>query len=46
MDPIQELLDFDRENVSAAKAVEERIQQEGLAAGHTERDPTIGPVRV
>ena len=38
MDPIEELLEFDRENVTAAKAVEERIQQEGLAAGHTIND--------
>jgi hypothetical protein len=41
MDPIEELLEFDRENVAAAKAVEERIQQEGMAAGHTIRDVRV-----
>ena len=41
MDPIKELLEFDSENVSAAKAVEERIQQEGLAAGHTISDVRV-----
>ena len=41
MDPIAELAEFDRETVAQAKAVEQRIQAEGLAAGHTIRDVRV-----
>ena len=41
MDPIAELAEFDRETVAQAQAVEQRIQAEGLAAGHTIRDVRV-----
>ena len=41
MDPIEELVAFDRENVAQIKAVERRIQEEGFAAGHTIRDVRV-----
>ena len=41
MDPIAELAEFDRETVAQAKAVEQRIQAEGFAAGHTIRDVRV-----
>ncbi|MYF93755.1 MAG: hypothetical protein F4184_17360, partial [Gemmatimonadetes bacterium] len=41
MDPIAELAEFDRETVAQAKAVEQLIQAEGFAAGHTIRDVRV-----
>ena len=41
MDPIAELAEFDREIVAQAKAVEQRIQAESFAAGHTIRDVRV-----
>ena len=41
MDPIAELAEFDRETVAQAKAVEQRIQAEGFAAGHTIRNVRV-----
>ena len=43
MDPIAELAEFDRETVAQAKAVEQRIQAEGLAAGYIIRDVRVFP---
>lgn len=41
MDPIEELVAFDRETVANIKSVERRIGEEGLAAGHAIRDVRV-----
>ena len=41
MDSIEELVAFDQETVAQGKAVERRIGDEGLAAGHAIRDVRV-----